>query len=883
MSFLNLGSIRKNLALLVIITALPAIAILFYSGMEERKRSISQTKKEVALIAHAMAQTQKNATLSAHEILATIALTTDFQFLDTKAVSAIFKKFLQNNPVYKNIVLIDLDGNVVAAGFPFEEVSLADRKHFQEALKTKDFSAGEFITTRIGNSSSAFPFAYPVLDSAGNVVAVLSVAVNLAGFVELYQQARLPKDSYVAVTDHKGIRLLYYPEKSATNPIGEAIKPNVWKIARDAQEPGIIVSSGSDGTDRINAYEQVRLNDNDNPYMYVWAGVPEEFILTPANTILKRNLFLLLLATLGSLLVAWRIGKGTFINPINRLMNMNSEFAKGNLEKRIEQDDKIYEFRQLAESFYAMTEALSLSREGLQESEATFRRLFEESSDPILLLDNSVVCVECNQAALDLLKMTKEQLIHLPISKFSPELQPDGRSSALISTEMGALAYKKGLHRFDWTCVNADGSEFIVDVSLMPIMFRGERMLHMTWRDITDRKRIEKERLELESQLRQKHKMEAVGYMAGGMAHNFNNNLSIILGNVELSQLKVQDPTVQNLLKNAKIGIMRSRDLISKIITYSRKGIHNKSSIQLLSIVDETIALLRSTLPATINLQKVTSPACASYCIVADASQIQEVLINLSNNAVQAMNEKGNLIISLELVAFGEKDIPAQYEAVPGTYAKLSVQDSGCGIPAEIVDKVFDPFFTTKEDYEGAGMGLATVQGIVAQHGGIIKVNSIPNQGTVFDLYFPIVKNVATELKSVNAKMPKGTEKILFVDDNEILATLGENILSEAGYQITVMTDSKDALNLLSANPDLFDLVITDQTMPDLTGIELIREIKKIKPGLRSIIITGYSTAINADAAKQQGIDAFCMKPLNMPEFLQTVRQVLDIKEKRFL
>ena len=397
-----------------------------------------------------------------------------------------------------------------------------------------------------------------------------------------------------------------------------------------------------------------------------------------------------------------------------------------------------------------------------------------------------------------------------------------------------------------------------------------------TVQDITDSVLEEQQRHELEDQLRLKHKMEAVGYMAGGMAHNFNNNLSIILGNIELSQIKATNSEIIPLLENAKIAVRRSRDLVLKIITYSRKGIRNLTFIHLTDVINETVALLLSTLPTTVNLQQEINPESRSNVIHADPSQIQEVLINLCNNAVHAMNEQGDLKILLDTVELIEKNIPAQYEAVPGAYAKLSIQDTGCGMPAEMLDKIFDPFYSTKEEYEGAGMGLATVQGIVAQHGGIIIVNSIPGQGSVFNLYFPIVEEAATEPKNINTDMPKGTEKILFIDDDEILANLGEKLLSEQGYQVSSMTESPEALKLFAANADYFDMVITDQTMPQLSGKELIQELKKIRPDLRTILCTGFSNQINEDQARQQGIDAFCMKPLDLPELLQAVRRVLD-------
>jgi PAS domain S-box-containing protein len=396
--------------------------------------------------------------------------------------------------------------------------------------------------------------------------------------------------------------------------------------------------------------------------------------------------------------------------------------------------------------------------------------------------------------------------------------------------------------------------------------------------DLTESKQAEKLRLELESQLLQKHKMEAIGYMAGGIAHNFNNNLSIILGNVDLAQrLQPSGSEIIHFLENAKIAVRRSRDLVQKIITYSRKGSTHKVPIELTTIIDETLMLYHSTLPTSVTLQKDFDPASETLMINADASQIQEVLINLLNNAVQAMDEKGELNILLEPIELEQKNIPAQYECLPGQYVKLSVQDSGCGIPAEILDKIFDPFYSTKEEHKGAGMGLSTVQGIVAQHGGFIKVNSVLGQGTIFDIYFQIIEQTHTgEPAAEDTILPRGTEHILFVDDDKMLASLGEKLLTEMGYQVSTMTDSTEALKMFAENADHFDLVITDQTMPNLTGKDLIEEIKKVKADILTILCTGYSSKIDKDHAKEQGINAFMMKPLDLLQLAQTVRKVLD-------
>jgi len=528
-----------------------------------------------------------------------------------------------------------------------------------------------------------------------------------------------------------------------------------------------------------------------------------------------------------------------------------------------------------------------LAEKALRNSEEKYRTLIENLSSGVVVhaADSSIIL--SNPMASTLLGLTLDQMRgKQAIDPAWNFLRTDGTVmpvneypvNRVLKSAKPVFNHGLGICRSDliepvWAICHA-----------YPVFNKDEELetIIVTFIDITERKKAEQERLELEAQLRQKHKMEAVGYMAGGMAHNFNNNLGIILGNVELSQLKVQDPIIQGLLKNAKTAIMRSRDLVAQIITYSRKGIQNKAPMTLLAVVDETISLLSSTLPSTINLQKSVGPKCGSTFIHADASQIQEILINLCNNAVHAMDGKGDLIIALEPVDLGQKDIPIQYDGLPGRYAKMIVQDTGCGMPAEMLDKIFDPFYTTKEDYEGAGMGLATVQGIVAQHSGLIKVESILGQGTVFNLYFPMTNEIATEPETEDSSLPRGTERILFVDDDEMLASLGERLLTQHGYQVTMMLESSEALKLFAANSDRFNLVITDQTMPDLTGEELIQEVKKISPDMPTILCTGYSSKIDEDKAKELGINAFLMKPLDLPKLLQTVRRVLDGERNSF-
>lgn len=395
------------------------------------------------------------------------------------------------------------------------------------------------------------------------------------------------------------------------------------------------------------------------------------------------------------------------------------------------------------------------------------------------------------------------------------------------------------------------------------------------------------EKIANEKHLRLKNKMEAVGHLAGGIAHNFNNNLSVILGNIEMAMIKnPENHDAISFLEKAKIAVGRSRDLVQGIIAYSRQDSHEKVSTSLLEIIKETISLLQATIPSTIKIIQSHSPECETKRISAAPSQIQEILINLCNNAVHAMDEEGTITIHLLSTFLSSEDIPSHETCLPGNYVKLSVNDTGCGIPQEILDNIFDPFFTTKEMYEGTGMGLATVQGIVAQHGGMIQVESQPDHGTAFHIFFPAIEKSQTELEDIALETEPlivvnthGTEHILFVDDDEMLAELGEKMLIEGGYQVTTITSSTAALTLFEQTPDLFDLVITDQTMPDLSGRDLITALKKINDKVPVILCTGFSTKVDEETAKKQGIDAFLMKPLKMDELLKSVRQILDTFE----
>lgn len=398
----------------------------------------------------------------------------------------------------------------------------------------------------------------------------------------------------------------------------------------------------------------------------------------------------------------------------------------------------------------------------------------------------------------------------------------------------------------------------------------------LVFRDISERKRAQQEQQRLQQQLRYAQKMEALGTLSGGIAHDFNNILAAIIGFTELvaDNAKKGSPDERHL-KRILEASLRGRDLVKQMLTFSSKTEQamkqTKKPFQLRRLINDTFPLIRAATPTTINI-RVNAPS--QSLIFGDPGQIQQLLMNLYTNATHAMREKGGALdIDLTDVRI---DTENPQGMAPGLYVKLVVRDTGAGIPPDIIDRIFDPFFTTKGLGPGTGLGLSVVHGIVRQSKGYITVESEFGKGSTFIVYLPTIAGKVETEPTDDAALPSGDERILFIDDEEALAEMGEGILSELGYRVTSRTDAGDALSLLKEDPSRFDLVITDQTMPNMTGIELARQIFALRPGMPVILCTGFSQLVDADKAKAAGISAFEMKPLTKREIARTIRNVLD-------
>jgi PAS domain S-box-containing protein len=384
------------------------------------------------------------------------------------------------------------------------------------------------------------------------------------------------------------------------------------------------------------------------------------------------------------------------------------------------------------------------------------------------------------------------------------------------------------------------------------------------------------ERRRAEEKLRQAQKMESIGTLAGGIAHDFNNILFPLLGFAEMLKEDIpSDSPLQDYIDEILRAALRSKDLVKQILAFSRQGDQNAKPIKLQPIVKEALKLVRSSIPTTIDIQLDIDSGCG--VVIADPTQIHQIVMNLATNAYHAMEGTGGrLKVTLKqtLLESGQSVFP---ELIPGEYAHLSVADTGVGIETGVMDKIFDPYFTTKETGKGTGLGLSVVQGIVKSCNGDICINSEPGKGTEIQVYLPIMDRKIDDKRPAPSEPTQGGhEKILLVDDEEAIVRMEQQMLERQGYRITTCMGSVEALEAFKVNPASFDLLITDMTMPTMTGVQLAGAIKNIRPNMPIILCTGFSYQVNDEESKALGIKGFLMKPVVKSVMAKMVRKVLD-------
>ncbi|MEW6671632.1 MAG: CHASE domain-containing protein [Thermodesulfobacteriota bacterium] len=511
--------------------------------------------------------------------------------------------------------------------------------------------------------------------------------------------------------------------------------------------------------------------------------------------------------------------------------------------------------------------------EALRASEEKYRNILENIEEGYYETDLSGNYTFCNDTMCKISGCSRDKFVGMNYRQFmTPE-------TARNVYEVFNKVYRKGKpsHNIEWETIRLDGSKRYLEISTSlirnsqdrPIGFRG------VVRDVTSRRIDQEEKERLEAKLQQSQKMEAIGTLAGGIAHDFNNILTSIIGYADLSLIHAEKGSqLEEHIKEVIRAGKRATDLVRQILAFSRQGVQELKPIMPSLVIKEAIKLLRSATPTTIDVrQNIASDSL----IMGDQTRIHQVLMNLCTNAVHAMEASGGTLqIDLSDVSLDESFTSQFTDLTPGNYLKLTVSDTGKGIDPDIIGSIFEPYFTTKEPGEGTGLGLSVVQGIIKDLKGEVTVASAPGRGSTFTVYLPLLeKKLALEPERADV-VPAGKERILLVDDEAAIVNMCRQILAGLGYSVTTRTSSVESLELFRNRPDDFDLVLTDMTMPNMTGEQLAHELKKIRPDIPVILCTGYSKNMSQESAARIGIKAFVMKPFFRSELARTIRNVLD-------
>lgn len=559
---------------------------------------------------------------------------------------------------------------------------------------------------------------------------------------------------------------------------------------------------------------------------------------------------------------------------------LNLNRTKYNSIENDELENVVQSINMMSDNIYKTYISLIDNQLQLTEKDAKFGAIFDSLSDAVVITDNDRNILQVNQAFYELFGYTDHELKNrntLMLYANPDEFHTQGRTRYNTKSANEFSVYEIEYRRKDNSIFPSEtmgGGIRLPDgtkIGFIAII-----------RDITVRKRAEEETAHLQEQIQQSHKMEAIGQLTGGIAHDFNNILSSILGYAELSKDKLLDSNDEKLLKyinNINSAGERARDLVAQLLAFSRSGPSNPKQINLNSLIDDVISLITPTIPSSIKLIKETSPNIP--LVLMDDTQMHQILMNLCINARDAMQGHGQLTIKLS----HEKNIDAICnsckEHIHGEYVKLTIEDTGTGIQQNILNKIFDPFTTTKCIGKGTGLGLSVVHGILHRHNSHIIIDTLTDKGTCFHLLIPPIKKTdikqtlqATETKE---RLHNGkNERILVVDDEESVAEFMQEYLQSQHYIVTSVTSSKQAIELFKNAQAEFDLVITDQTMPEMTGDELVKEMLNIKPNIPIILCSGYSEKIDEKKALELGCARYLTKPISNTALLRAIQETLS-------
>ena len=725
--------VRAHLMLLVFAAIIPALAIIFFSGFEREQVALQSLRENATRRVRDLSTLYSITVVDTRRLLTTLAEMPEVRAGDKETCRELFVRLLQKNPQF-NTIQMSRNGVIVASSNPLpEKVSILDRKYYQEAVLNHSFAVGEYIIGRTTHKPM-INFACPVLETNGEVLAVVQAGISLEHFSVLFKNIELPPGALALVTDHRGTILDVFPRDPTR--VGGRDDPSLF--ARMTNASGAFVYTGPQGDSQFAVYEQLRQKAYSSPYLCIRLSLPEAPMVAEGRRVLWRNVGLLILAGLLAGGAAWYLGNVTIVHPVQVLTSATRRLGAGNLDVRVETSVVSGEIGRLASVFDEMALTLrtreqerNVAELALRQSEQRFRVLMEKSVIGFGILHGTQI-VYVNAAGVRMLGCSEAaKMIGQSLLDFVAPDSVEGMRQRIEQRLDGDNAE----HSYESNFRRLDGTIFPVWVQSNLIALPDGLATVIALHDMTERRLAEQRLQQLEAELRQAHKMEAIGRLAGGVAHDFNNILTAILGNTELM---LEDPAIEPVraeLEEVKHAALRASDLIRQLLAFSRKQIIAPVILDLNTVIRESQKMLERLIGEDIKL--IFDPAPDLWHVRADSSQVAQILINLAVNARDAMEHGGRMVIESRNIMVEGEETGAFPGFSGGPCARLKVTDTGTGMDQETLRRVFEPFFTTKGQGKGTGLGLATVYGIVNQNKGSIVVQSEVGQGTTFTILFP--------------------------------------------------------------------------------------------------------------------------------------------------
>ena len=854
-------SIRVQILLLAAVVALPATGIIVYSGLRLRDGAVQRAGLETEQLADAIAAEQRNLVSGAEQVVTVLAQLPEVRARDPR-VTPVLKTLLYLNPAYSNVFIADREGNVWASGVSTPGFSVADRRYFVNAIRTGRLSSGEYVVSR-ATARPAINLGYPLRDERGEVVGAVCVGFTLDSFRRRLFDAKIDASANFVLLDHRGVILSRAVDEAPF--VGKAYPEDSFRAMAAGPEVLTFEGPGLLRDRRIITYRKLRLPGEEEPFMYVRAGIPVANVLADANRELARNIALFLSFLVLAVALVARVGKRSIADRVAALEDASRRVATGDLGVRVSEVVRGGELGRLGETFDAMAAKLASREQALLESERNYREIFDATSDGVLVANaTGGRILEANRAAQAVFGRTRGELLALTLADLCPPAAE--RLAAQVTPPAAAQS-------FEWISLRKDGEAFWAEATVQPTPIGGEGRVLAVVRDVTARRRAAEENERLQAQLLHAQKMESVGRLAGGIAHDFNNMLTVILGEAELiREASVPGSAGRESADEISRAAFRSREVTRQLLAFSRKQVSAPRAVDLNALASEMRQALARLIGEDVELVLATAPGL--WPVRLDPAQLDQVLVNLVVNARDAMPAGGRITIETANVGVSDRRGPELAGIPAGQYVLLAVRDDGTGMDEATLSHVFEPFFTTKRAGQGTGLGLATVYGIVTQNGGFVRVDSAPGRGSTFRIYLPRTEGLPVrEAELARTPGDAGRGRILLVEDEALVRATAGKMLESLGYEVTAVASPAEALALCLRPDVVIDLLLTDVVMPEMKGTELRQHLEAIRPGLRTVYMSGYTS--DAPMGGESFGAGFVQKPFSAAELAREIRRAL--------